>query len=53
MLTITFVRHGESVDNVKHIWAGWKDSDLSVHGFNVSNESCSVLGVAGIAALIH
>ncbi|KAJ7512694.1 phosphoglycerate mutase [Mycena galericulata] len=29
MLTVTFIRHGQSQDNVKSIWAGWKDSPLS------------------------
>ncbi|KAG6833219.1 hypothetical protein H0H93_013335, partial [Arthromyces matolae] len=32
MLTVTFVRHGESEDNVKSIWAGWKDAPLSSLG---------------------
>ncbi|KIM89219.1 hypothetical protein PILCRDRAFT_813147, partial [Piloderma croceum F 1598] len=31
-LSVTFIRHGESTDNVRSIWAGWKDADLSVHG---------------------
>ncbi|KAJ4473119.1 phosphoglycerate mutase [Lentinula aciculospora] len=26
---VTFVRHGESQDNLKEIWAGWKDAPLS------------------------
>ncbi|KAJ7033724.1 phosphoglycerate mutase [Mycena alexandri] len=29
MLTVTFIRHGQSEDNVKFIWAGWKDAPLS------------------------
>ncbi|PPQ71899.1 hypothetical protein CVT26_007194 [Gymnopilus dilepis] len=29
MLTVTFIRHGESEDNLKSIWAGWKDAPLS------------------------
>ncbi|KAF8888627.1 histidine phosphatase superfamily [Infundibulicybe gibba] len=29
VLTVTFVRHGESEDNLKDIWAGWKDAPLS------------------------
>lgn len=29
MLTVTFIRHGESEDNLKDIWAGWKDAPLS------------------------
>ncbi|PPQ67762.1 hypothetical protein CVT24_002772 [Panaeolus cyanescens] len=29
MLTITFIRHGESEDNLLPIWAGWRDAPLS------------------------
>ncbi|KAJ7485343.1 phosphoglycerate mutase [Mycena latifolia] len=32
MLTVTFIRHGQSEDNVKSIWAGWKDAPLSELG---------------------
>ncbi|KAF9010146.1 histidine phosphatase superfamily [Cyathus striatus] len=32
MITVTFVRHGESEDNPKAIWAGWKDAPLSELG---------------------
>ncbi|KAK7463040.1 hypothetical protein VKT23_007624 [Stygiomarasmius scandens] len=32
MLTVTFVRHGESEDNLKSLWAGWKDAPLSKLG---------------------
>ncbi|KAJ6627796.1 phosphoglycerate mutase [Mycena sp. CBHHK59/15] len=32
MLTVTFIRHGESEDNLKGIWAGWKDAPLSKLG---------------------
>ncbi|KAF8917080.1 phosphoglycerate mutase [Mucidula mucida] len=32
MLTVTFIRHGESEDNPKGIWAGWKDAPLSELG---------------------
>ncbi|KAJ7457011.1 phosphoglycerate mutase [Mycena latifolia] len=28
MLTVTFIRHGQSEDNLKTIWAGWKDAPL-------------------------
>ncbi|KAH7101953.1 phosphoglycerate mutase-like protein [Auriculariales sp. MPI-PUGE-AT-0066] len=31
-LTIYFVRHGQSEDNVRNIWAGWKDAPLSAKG---------------------
>ncbi|KAJ6559146.1 histidine phosphatase superfamily [Mycena vulgaris] len=32
--TFTFVRHGESTDNVRSIWAGWSDATLTNHGMN-------------------
>ncbi|KAF9568643.1 phosphoglycerate mutase-like protein [Agrocybe pediades] len=32
MLTVTFIRHGESEDNLRIVWAGWKDSPLSALG---------------------
>ncbi|KAF5382740.1 hypothetical protein D9615_002872 [Tricholomella constricta] len=28
----TFIRHGESTDNLRAVWAGWRDSELSNHG---------------------
>ncbi|KAE9404977.1 phosphoglycerate mutase-like protein [Gymnopus androsaceus JB14] len=28
-LTVTFVRHGESLDNLKENWGGWNDAPLS------------------------
>ncbi|KAF8349458.1 phosphoglycerate mutase-like protein [Amanita rubescens] len=27
----TFIRHGESTDNLRAIWAGWRDAPLSQH----------------------
>ncbi|KAH7922935.1 phosphoglycerate mutase-like protein [Leucogyrophana mollusca] len=33
-ITVTFIRHGESTDNLKSVWAGWKDAPLSNHGMN-------------------
>ncbi|KAL5519845.1 hypothetical protein ACEPAG_1505 [Sanghuangporus baumii] len=35
LVTVTFVRHGESTDNLKTVWAGWADASLSNHGMNV------------------
>ncbi|TDL23226.1 phosphoglycerate mutase-like protein [Rickenella mellea] len=32
MITVTFIRHGESTDNLKPVWAGWADAPLSNHG---------------------
>lgn len=34
MITVTFIRHGESTDNLKPVWAGWADAPLSNHGMN-------------------
>ncbi|KAI5117444.1 hypothetical protein M0805_005823 [Coniferiporia weirii] len=31
-ITVTFVRHGESMDNLRTVWAGWADAPLSNHG---------------------
>ncbi|KAH9480419.1 2,3-bisphosphoglycerate-dependent phosphoglycerate mutase [Psilocybe cubensis] len=30
--SISQIRHGESKDNLRQVWAGWKDSPLSNHG---------------------
>lgn len=32
MVTVTFIRHGQSEDNVRTVWAGWKDAPLSALG---------------------
>ncbi|XP_006463453.1 hypothetical protein AGABI2DRAFT_120270 [Agaricus bisporus var. bisporus H97] len=37
MVTITLIRHGESRDNTKTIWAGWKDAPLSALGERQAN----------------
>ncbi|KAF8650925.1 hypothetical protein AX16_005023 [Volvariella volvacea WC 439] len=42
MVTVTFVRHGESEDNLKAIWAGWKDAPLSPLG----RQQAALLGKA-------
>lgn len=36
MVTVTFIfiRHGESTDNTRTLWAGWRDSPLTNHGMN-------------------
>ncbi|KAI0304504.1 histidine phosphatase superfamily [Multifurca ochricompacta] len=31
---VTFIRHGESTDNLRSVWAGWQDAPLSNHGVN-------------------
>lgn len=32
MITVTFIRHGESEDNTRTVWAGWKDAPLTELG---------------------
>ncbi|KDR82847.1 hypothetical protein GALMADRAFT_238451 [Galerina marginata CBS 339.88] len=32
MVSFILIRHGESKDNLRQVWAGWKDSPLSNHG---------------------
>lgn len=32
MVTVTFIRHGQSEDNCRDVWAGWKDAPLSALG---------------------
>ncbi|KAG1715734.1 hypothetical protein ID866_1450 [Astraeus odoratus] len=34
MITVTLIRHGESTDNLRSVWAGWADAPLSNHGMN-------------------
>jgi len=41
MITVTFVRHGESMDNLRAVWAGWADAPLSNHGMNQAR-ACGV-----------
>ncbi|KAF5357018.1 hypothetical protein D9756_006679 [Leucocoprinus leucothites] len=42
MITLTLIRHGESRDNPKGIWAGWKDAPLSALG----ERQAEALGIA-------
>ncbi|KAI9058308.1 phosphoglycerate mutase-like protein, partial [Trametes sanguinea] len=39
---VTFIRHGESTDNLLSIWAGWKDAPLSNHGNAGMNQAKAV-----------
>ncbi|KAF9454680.1 phosphoglycerate mutase-like protein [Macrolepiota fuliginosa MF-IS2] len=34
MVTFIFVRHGESKDNTRSLWAGWRDAPLTNHGMS-------------------
>ncbi|CAL1712789.1 unnamed protein product [Somion occarium] len=49
LLTVTFVRHGESTDNLRSVWAGWKDSPLSNHA-KAAGTSLSSIRFAAIYA---
>ncbi|KAF7316298.1 hypothetical protein MIND_00148500 [Mycena indigotica] len=49
MLTVTFIRHGQSLDNLKSNWAGWKDAPLSELG----NKQAAALGKAFKASNTH
>ncbi|KAL1407048.1 hypothetical protein Q8F55_006461 [Vanrija albida] len=51
MLTITIVRHGESTDNVRAVWAGWADAPLSNHGMNQAKALGASLATTSISAI--
>ncbi|KAF9448042.1 phosphoglycerate mutase-like protein [Macrolepiota fuliginosa MF-IS2] len=42
MITVTLIRHGESRDNPKGIWAGWRDAPLT----DLGERQADVLGYA-------
>ncbi|KAI0087902.1 phosphoglycerate mutase-like protein [Irpex rosettiformis] len=50
-LTVTFVRHGESMDNLRDVWAGWKDAPLSNHGMNQARAVGNALASTHFAAI--
>jgi len=45
------VRHGDSTDNLKSLWAGWKDAPLSNHGMNQAKALGSSFSSLTIKAL--
>ncbi|KAH9947560.1 phosphoglycerate mutase-like protein [Amylocystis lapponica] len=47
-ITFTFIRHGESTDNLRDVWAGWKDSPLSNHGMSCSQAKALGASLANI-----
>ncbi|KAL0961205.1 hypothetical protein HGRIS_006173 [Hohenbuehelia grisea] len=49
--TFLFIRHGESTDNVKSVWAGWKDAPLSNHGMNQARALGQVLASTPLKAI--
>ncbi|KAI0769010.1 phosphoglycerate mutase-like protein [Trametes elegans] len=50
-LTVTFIRHGESTDNLQNVWAGWKDAPLSNHGMNQARALGQSLAKTRFAAI--
>ncbi|KAF8318987.1 phosphoglycerate mutase-like protein [Clavulina sp. PMI_390] len=53
MITVTCVRHGETVDNVGQLWAGWKDSQLTQHGMNQARAVGAYFGDETTGIRIH
>ncbi|TXT04984.1 hypothetical protein VHUM_03804 [Vanrija humicola] len=51
MITITIVRHGESTDNVRAVWAGWADAPLSNHGAQQAKALGASLATTDISAI--
>ncbi|KAF7314290.1 hypothetical protein MKEN_00901600 [Mycena kentingensis (nom. inval.)] len=50
--TFTFIRHGESTDNVKDVWAGWADATLTVHGMNQARALAESLAPINFHAIL-
>ncbi|KAF9013248.1 histidine phosphatase superfamily [Cyathus striatus] len=40
-VTFTFIRHAESIDNLRQVWAGWKNSTLSNHANTLAKSLAS------------
>ncbi|KAH8114735.1 histidine phosphatase superfamily [Phellopilus nigrolimitatus] len=38
------VRHGESTDNLRTVWAGWEDAPLSNHGAHIYSQQSKAAG---------
>jgi broad specificity phosphatase PhoE len=51
MITLALMRHGESTDNLKSIWAGWKDAPLTNHGMNQATNAAKQLSNTRITAI--
>ncbi|KAI0346027.1 phosphoglycerate mutase-like protein [Trametopsis cervina] len=50
-LIVTFVRHGESMDNLLNVWAGWKDAPLSNHEHNQARAAGESLASTRFSAI--
>ncbi|KAI0699308.1 phosphoglycerate mutase-like protein [Cerioporus squamosus] len=48
---VTFIRHGESTDNLRSAWAGWKDAPLSNHGMNQAQALAKSLSTTRFEAI--
>ncbi|KAJ7366916.1 histidine phosphatase superfamily [Mycena albidolilacea] len=49
--TFTFIRHGESTDNLRAVWAGWADATLTNHGMNQAQAVGASLSATQFAAI--
>ncbi|KAG5729690.1 putative phosphoglycerate mutase [Termitomyces sp. T112] len=47
----TFIRHGESTDNLRSVWAGWRDSKLSNHGKHQSEALAEFFADTSLTAI--
>ncbi|KAI0036441.1 histidine phosphatase superfamily, partial [Vararia minispora EC-137] len=45
------VRHGESTDNLRSVWAGWKDAPLSNHGVSSPRSAGEALSATPFQAI--
>ncbi|RDX42613.1 phosphoglycerate mutase-like protein [Lentinus brumalis] len=48
---VTFIRHGESTDNLRTVWAGWKDAPLSNHGMKQAQAVARSLSTTRFSAI--
>ncbi|KAF8318986.1 phosphoglycerate mutase-like protein, partial [Clavulina sp. PMI_390] len=53
MITLTCVRHGQTVDNVGQVWAGWKDSELTELGMNQARAVGAYFGDKSTGIHVH
>ncbi|KAF7365178.1 hypothetical protein MVEN_00389400 [Mycena venus] len=49
--TFTFIRHGESTDNLRAVWAGWADATLTNHGMNQAQAVGASLAATQFSAI--
>ncbi|KAF8964411.1 histidine phosphatase superfamily [Flammula alnicola] len=51
MVHFLLIRHGESKDNLRGVWAGWKDSPLSNHGMRQAEALADDLARTKLSAI--